>query len=297
MTYNPNDSIYWDRKALDGEIERVFEICHGCRLCFNLCPSFPALFNAIDGHDGDVRKLTKAEKDDVNDKCYQCKLCYVKCPYTPDDKHPFLLDFPRLLMRDNAIRRKEEGMGLREKMFARPETVGRIAGATAGLTNWANKQPVLRAGLEATLGIHRDKLLPEFHSETFEEWLAKQPKPAGNDQKAVLFATCYVNRNNPQIGKDAVEVYSKSGVSLSCPKQNCCGMPAIEAGDIELAKKLAQSNIESLAPHAKAGKKILAINPDVAPICCVRSTRIWCRVRPASWCRAQRWTCVSTCLC
>jgi Fe-S oxidoreductase len=119
----------------------------------------------------------------------------------------------------------------------------------------------LREGLEAALGIHREKILPEFHSETFEQWLAKQPKPAGDDKKAVLFATCFVNHNNPQIGKDAVEVFSKSGVSLSCPKQNCCGMPAIEAGDFELAKKMAQANVESLAPHAAAGKKILAINP------------------------------------
>jgi Fe-S oxidoreductase len=185
----------------------------------------------------------------------------VKCPYTPDDKHSFQLDFPRLLMRANAIRRKEEGIGFREKMLARPELVGTIAGATAPLTNWANRRPALRAGLELTLGIHREKLLPEFVGETFEQWLAKRPKPAGDDSKAVLFATCFVNHNNPQIGKDAVEVYSKSGVSLSCPKQNCCGMPALEAGDVELAKKLAQSNVESLAPHARAGKKILAINP------------------------------------
>ena len=261
MTYNPNDPVYWDKTAVAAEVERVFEICHGCRLCFNLCPSFPELFNAVDGHDGDVRKLTKSETDRVNDTCYQCKLCYVKCPYTPDDGHSFQLDFPRLLMRANAVRRKEEGIGFREKMLARPELVGTIAGATAGLTNWANKQPLLRVGLEAILGIHREKLLPEFQSQKFEEWLAAQPKPAGSDAKAVLFATCYVNHNAPEIGKAAVDVFSKSGVSLSCPKQNCCGMPALEAGDVELAKKLAQANVDSLAPHAAAGKKILAINP------------------------------------
>jgi Fe-S oxidoreductase len=261
MTYNPNDPIYWDKAAVAAELERVFEICHGCRLCFNLCPSFPELFNAVDRHDGNVRKLTIAETNRVNDTCYQCKLCYVKCPYTPDDRHEFQLDFPRLLMRANAVRRKEEGIALREKVLARPELVGSIGGLTAGLTNWANRQPVLRIGLEATLGIHRDKMLPEFHAETFEMWLAKQAKPAGNDTKAVLFATCFVNHNNPQIGKDAVDVFAKSGVSLACPKQNCCGMPALEAGDVELAKQLARDNVASLAPHAAQGKKILAINP------------------------------------
>jgi len=261
MTYNPNDSIYWDRKALDAELERAYEICHGCRLCFNLCPSFPALFNAVDGHDGDVRQLTPAENGHVIDTCYQCKLCYVKCPYTPDDKHAFQLDFPRLLMRANAVRRKENGIPLRETLLCRPEMLGKAAAVTPAIANWANKQPLLRKVMEATIGIHSEKLLPDFYGETFEEWFQKQPQPEGDVNKAVLFTTCFVNHNNPQVAKDAVEVFSRNNVALSCPKQNCCGMPAMEAGDMELAKKLARSNVESLYPHAKAGKKILAINP------------------------------------
>jgi glycerol-3-phosphate dehydrogenase subunit C len=261
LTYNPNDPAFWDKKALAGEIERVFEICHGCRLCFKLCPSFPELFQAVDRHDGNVRALTPAEHDRVVDTCYQCKLCYVKCPYTPDDQHAFQLDFPRLLMRATAVRRKESGTGLRERILARPEFIGRTAKPTAALANWANRQPLLRVGLEAALGIHRKKILPDFHSETFEEWLRRQPAPAGDRSKAVLFTTCFVNYNNPQVAKDAVEVFSKNGISLSCPKQNCCGMPALESGDIELAKRLARSNVESLLPHVEAGKKVLAINP------------------------------------
>lgn len=261
LTYDPNNPVYWDKSALGQEIERVFEICHGCRLCFNLCPSFPALFDAVDQHDGSVRALTAREKDWVVDTCYQCKICYVKCPYTPDDGHSFLLDFPRLLLRANAVRKKERGQDLRAKVLARPETVGRVAGAAAPLTNWANRQPMLRAALEETLGIHRDKILPEFHAESFEDWYRQQPKPEGDPSKAVLFTTCFVNYNNPQIGKDALEVYSKNGVSLGCPKQNCCGMPALESGDVELAKLLARSNVASLLPEVEAGKKIAAINP------------------------------------
>ena len=261
LTYDPNQPVYWDKAALAGEIDRIFEICHGCRLCFNLCPSFPELFNAVDRHDGQVRAITGAEQDRVIDTCYQCKICYVKCPYTPDDRHAFQLDFPRLLLRANALRRRERGFDLRSRMLARPELVGSIAGLTPRLTNWANRQPLLRVGLEKTLGIHREKILPEFHSETFEDWYRRQPAPAGDPAKAVLFTTCFVNHNNPQVARDAVEVYSRNGVSLGCPKQNCCGMPALESGDIELAKKLAVANVASLLPHAQAGKKIVAINP------------------------------------
>ena len=261
LSYNPNDPVYWDGEALRGEIERVFDICNGCRLCFNLCPSFPELFKAIEAHDGDARQIARAEADRVVDTCFQCKICYVKCPYTPDDKHEFQLDFPRLMLRANALRKKERGLGLRDRVLSRPALLGRAAGMCAGLANWSNRQPLLRIGLEATLGIHRRKLLPDFHGETFEDWFRKQPPPPGDPSRAVLFYTCSVNYNEPGVGKDAVEVYSKNGISLSCPKQNCCGMPALEHGDIELARLLARQNVASLLPHARAGKKIVAIDP------------------------------------
>lgn len=265
LCYNPNNSVYWDHKALDGELERVFEICHGCRLCFNLCPSFPALFRSVDSHDGDVRKLNANQINEVIDLCYQCKLCYVKCPYTPDDKHEFQLDFPRLMLRANFIRKKEDAGDLRSQlrsaMLTRPNLVGEIGGMTAGVANWANKQPLLRFGMELTTGIHRDKMLPDFFPESFESWYVQQGRPAGDPGKAVLFHTCFVNHNNPELGKDVIEVYSRNGISLGCPKQNCCGMPSMEAGDIELAKSMAKQNVESLFPYVNDGRKVVAINP------------------------------------
>ncbi len=261
LTYNPNDPNYWDKSLLAKELERIYEICHGCRLCFNLCPSFPALFQAVDKHDGDVRKLTAAESDYVVDTCFQCKICYVKCPYTPDDNHEFQLDFPRLMLRAVAQRSREKGISLRSRMLSRPELVGQIGGATPDIANWANKQPLLRGVMESVVGIHKNKQLPEFHAQTFADWYQSHPPPAGDPNLAVLFHTCYVNYNAPELGKDAVSVYSRNGISLGCPKQNCCGMPALEAGDIPLAKDMAASNVASLLPHVNQGKKVVAINP------------------------------------
>ena len=77
-TYNPAEPVYWERAALNEELTRVFEICHGCRLCFGLCPSFNELFEFVDQHDGEVRHLSKTETNRVLDTCYQCKLCYPK---------------------------------------------------------------------------------------------------------------------------------------------------------------------------------------------------------------------------
>lgn len=120
---------------------------------------------------------------------------------------------------------------------------------------------MLRAGMQFGLGIHKDQLLPEFHGELFEEWYRKQPTPAGDPTKAVLFSTCFVNYNHPDLGKDLIEVFSRNAIALGLLKQNCSGMPAMEAGDIELAKRLARQNVEALLPSVREGKKVLAVNP------------------------------------
>jgi glycerol-3-phosphate dehydrogenase subunit C len=264
LTYNSTEAKYWDRAGLDKEVERVFDICHGCRLCFNLCPSFPALFDAVDRNDGDVRAMTPAEKDRVIDLCYGCKLCEIKCPYTPHDGHEFQLDFPRLILRAKAINAKEDGVGLRERVLAHPDQLGKLGALTPSLANTMCRQKFQRVVMEKMLGIHRDKLLPEFAAETFDKWLKRNPLPAIPAEptaKVAVFPSCFVNYYNPGPGKAAVEVFAKNGCAVKCPKQNCCGMPALDGGDLEFARKEARANVDSMLPLVRQGYKIAAINP------------------------------------
>src|ERR1700692_457079 len=167
LSYNSTEAKYWDRAGLDKEVERVFDICHGCRLCFNLCPSFPALFDAVDRNDGDVRALTAGEKERVIDLCYGCKLCEIKCPYTPHDGHEFQLDFPRLMLRARAVEGREHGLSMREKMLGNPDRLGKLGSMVPKLANWACRSPFQRAMMEKMLGISREKKLPEFAGESF----------------------------------------------------------------------------------------------------------------------------------
>jgi glycerol-3-phosphate dehydrogenase subunit C len=264
LSYNSTEAKYWDRAGLDQEVERVFDICHGCRLCFNLCPSFPALFDAVDRNDGDVRALTAAERQRVIDLCYGCKLCEIKCPYTPHDGHEFQLDFPRLILRAKSVNAKEDGIPLRERVLGHPDQIGKAGGLTPRLANMMCRQKFQRVVMEKLLGIHRDKLLPDFADETFEKWLERNPIPAPPAEptaKVALFPTCFVNYYNPAPGKAAVEVFAKNGCAVKCPKQNCCGMPALDSGDIEFARKEARANVDSMLPLVREGYKIAAINP------------------------------------
>ena len=232
-------------------------------MCFKYCDSFPLLFKFVDEASGDVRKLSADQVDEVVDACFQCKLCEVQCPYTPNDNHEFLLDFPKLMHRYTAQRAQRVGLKLGEKMLADPDRSARLARASLGMANVMNRVGLHRWFMEKMLGIHRDKLLPDFASTTFEKWAAREGRIAREaGHEAILFQTCYVQNNEPQIGRDTVEVMEKNGVDLKCVAGlQCCGMPRWEKGDLEALRKQAKHNLDVLMPHVDAGSKVLVVNP------------------------------------
>lgn len=277
LTYDPSDALYWDEGALAKEVERVFEVCHGCRMCFKYCDSFPTLFKFVDGYDGDVRKVTFEQTEQVMDACFQCKLCEVQCPYTPRDSHEFQLDFPKLVHRYQATRKKKTGFTLQDRVLGDPDTTSSLARASFGMANVMNRVSLHRWFLEKVLGIHRDKELPDFAGTTFEKWARAEgrlvatppkalPAPEGEDSKpgleAVLFQTCYVQNNEPDLGRDALAVLDANEVGVQCVEGlTCCGMPRWERGDLDSLRAQAKSNLDKLMPFVEQGSKVLVINP------------------------------------
>jgi len=266
--YDPSDPRYWDAALLREEVDRAFEVCNGCRLCFKYCDAFPGLFRLLDErHGGDVRALTAGERDAVMDDCFQCKLCEVQCPYTPREGHPFALDFPKLVHRYQAQRRKREGGTLRDRVLGDPDRAGALARKSFGLANALNRVALHRWFMDKVLGVHPRAHLPDFAPATFEAWATRSGKLAQAHEapEVVLFQTCYVQHNEPQVGKDTLEVLERNGCGAKCVGGLvCCGMPAWEHGDLDSLRAQARRNLDALMPHVDAGAKVVVINPTCA---------------------------------
>jgi len=265
---------FYDEENLFQELERVFDHCHGCRRCVSLCNSFPTLFDLVD--ESPTYEVDGVEKQDywqVVDHCYLCDLCFMtKCPYTPP--HEWNLDFPHLMLRAKAVRFKNSGASIRDKVLTSTDRVGSLAGipVVSGVVNTINKMKPTRKVLEAVLGVHADARLPEYHSKTLysllsdRKGLQAEGDAAGTTSgKVVLFTTCYGNRNEPVIGEDLVAVFEHNNIPVSIMQQEqCCGMPKMELGDLESVEKAKQANIPALAALVDAGWDIVAPIPSCA---------------------------------
>lgn len=254
---------FWNREALEAELRRVFDICHGCRRCFNLCPSFNVLFELIDAKGEDVANLTRADFTRIVDLCYQCKLCFNHCPYTPP--HRWDIDFPRLMLRAKAVEARERGITRQDRWLGRTDALGRLGSRWAPLVNLANRWRPVRVLLEKVIGIHRDRNLPEYHRETFLRWFrAYERRRVGarsGNGKVALFYTCYVNYHDPAVGRATVRVLERNGLEVAVPAQRCCGMPFLDGGDIESALANARENVRTLIELVRNGYDVVIPGP------------------------------------
>jgi len=267
---NWRDPDFYDEQSLNKELERVFDICHGCRRCVSLCNSFPTLFDLVD--DSDTMEVDGVDKNDyinVVDHCYLCDLCYLtKCPYVPP--HEWNVDFPHLMLRAKAVKSHKQKAPVRDRALASTDTVGKLAGlpVISTVVNASNTSKVVRGITQSVFGIDKNAILPEFHSITFRKSAAHhksvhQAEPtSGTKGKVVLFTTCYGNRNEPQINEDLLKVFEHNRIPVKLVgKEVCCGMPKLELGDLKAVEKAKLANIPELLQFVEQDWDIVAPVP------------------------------------
>src|SRR5918994_6837959 len=262
---------FWDQGKAEKELERIFDICHGCRRCVSLCTTFPTLFDLVDS--SSTMEVDGVKKEDywkVVDQCYLCDLCYMtKCPYVPP--HPWNVDFPHVMLRAKAIKFKK-GIKFRDRLLSSTDAMGKLAAipVIAQTVNALNKNSLSRTAMQAVLGVHKDRELPPYASRKFRSSFKDASAFAVRDGKnapgkVAIFATCYANYNEPVLGHDLLAILAHNEIPhVLVENEACCGMPKFELGDLEGVDSLKSKNIPVLARYAREGYAILAPVPSCA---------------------------------
>jgi len=265
------DAAFYDEAALMDELERVYDICHGCRRCVSLCDAFPTLFDLVD--ESPTLEVDGVEKQDywkVVDQCFMCDLCYqTKCPYVPP--HEWNVDFPHLMLRAKAIQFRKGERKLSHRLLSNTRLTGAVGSISlvSKAINAANRSPALRKVMEKPLGVHRDANLPEFHADTLRRRetgrkpVSAEVTEAGPTRgKVALFATCYCNVNTPDVAQDLIRVFEHNDIPVTLTREErCCGMPKLEQGDLESVEKYRRTNVPELVRLIDAGWDIVAAIP------------------------------------
>jgi len=264
------DPDFYDAAKIDEELRRVFDICHGCRRCFNLCDSFPRLFDLVDASkSGELDTVDSSDFTPIVDACTLCDMCFLtKCPYVPP--HAFNLDFPHLMLRARAAQAKRGELPKLDRELAETDRNAALAGLAAPLVNWANGvgNAVTRPALDGAAGLHPQAELPKFHYRSFTTRALAAPQvnaeaPAFG-RRAVLYATCFVNGNSPEMGMQARAVLAHNGVQTEVVYPKCCGMPLLEQGDIAAVAANAAEVAAQLRPWVDGGWDVIALVPSCA---------------------------------
>src|SRR5712672_705880 len=265
------DPDFADRKKTEAEMHRIFDICHTCRRCFNLCDAFPRLFDLIDNSEsGELDTVAPADYRKVADACTLCDMCFMtKCPYVPP--HEFNVDFPHVMLRYRAVEFHEGRVPWARTELGKTDRNGELARYVAPLANWASDRhnQLTRPVLEKVAQVDRNAALPKYHGRTFVARSRRAAPPVtqaapASGRKAVLYATCFVNYNNPSIGEATRAVLAKNGVRTEVLYPRCCGMPQLEQGDLAAVAASARRVAATLGPWIDKGYDIIALVPSCA---------------------------------
>lgn len=262
---------FLDEKSLYEELERVYDICHGCRRCVSLCDSFPTLFDLVDESDTfEVDGVDKADYMKVVDQCFLCDLCAeTKCPYLPP--HEWAVDFPHLMLRAKAYKFEQKDTKWRDRLITSTDPIFDTLSTPgiAGMANAAAGSKALRKLGEKAVGLHADAPLPHFESTPLTKRLdathdsgAEAVAGTRTTGKVAIYVTCYGDHNEPQPVEDLIAVLNHNGIDVKLLQDaKCCGMPKLELGDLNKVAQLKDANLPVFLQAIDEGYQIMAPIP------------------------------------
>lgn len=269
----------WRLRWQNDEVAKESGHCNGCGQCRSetvgqrMCPIFRAthaepasprakanLLRHLLDQAHDIRNLSANEVREIADLCVHCKMCAWECPAK--------VNIPKLMLEAKAANVAEHGLDRTDFFLAQWETWARLCSGLAPLINFGIGSRTIRWLLHKVFGLSPRRRLPRFARRTFVHLARRQgltERPRDHRPRVTYFLDSYANYCDPQIGEAVVAVLRHHGFSVFVPPgQRSSGLAPLVAGDVDLAREIAQSNVRTLAAAAREGDLIVCSEPTAA---------------------------------
>lgn len=245
-----------EKMSAEDRLRSEINKCRNCGVCKTLlnfsCLVFPEIFRLVDEERKTGKKIST---DQLRHLVNLCNFCG-QCP---------CLDIREAIMNAKTEYMEKYGLGFKIRVIENVERIGKLGGAIPSLTNFMLRNKVIRWLIEKTIGIHRDRKIPNFPKANITAWLRKRNKNIGqvskDKKKVAYFAGCTARYLFPEVAKAVIEVFEKNGIEVFYPEQKCCGMPSMLEGDRKLTMEFAKYNVASLSEAVKEGYDIVCSCP------------------------------------
>ncbi|MFU2089286.1 anaerobic glycerol-3-phosphate dehydrogenase subunit GlpC [Avibacterium avium] len=231
-------------------VDNSFESCIKCTACTAVCPVskqnplYPGPKQA--GPDGERFRLKSAAfYDEALKYCTNCKRCEVACP--SDVKIGDLI----VRARNNHLKEQKKSLihKLRDAVLSNTDIMGKLNTPFAPVVNTITGLKATKFLLEKTLQVSQHRSLPKYSFGSFRQWYKNNAleRQRYYKDKVAYYHGCYVNYNNPQLGKDLIKVFNALDIGVMLlEKEKCCGLPLSVNGFPKRARQLAEFNLAQL---------------------------------------------------
>lgn len=234
-----------------------------------MCPSFMATRNEKDTtraranilrefltNSEKVNRFDHKEIYEVMDLCLSCKACKSECPSNVDMaklKAEFLQHYY-----------DSNGVPLRSRMIASFSTFSKLGSIAPPVYNFFMTAPGLSNLVKLFAGFAQKRSMPELYKTTLKKWYRKNRRSSVRDEKkrrVYLFCDEFTDYNDTEIGIKAVLLLEKLGFEVIIPEHIESGRASLSKGLIRKAQKIANKNIELLAPLISDETPLLGVEP------------------------------------
>jgi glycerol-3-phosphate dehydrogenase subunit C len=208
-------------------------LCISCRSCLQHCPTYKFFGKDIGRYPQQYLYSFLTGANPSVDLCVSCGNCATDCPVG--------INLTGLLIKAKGLKKNKFTLG--EKVLANPEILGKLSRLGGPISNSMTRNKIVRKGMEISLGLHRNRQIPEIKKNNSINLIKGERK----NKTIIYYPGCYAAYFETDIANAAIKLLTACGYNVIIPTFKCCGIPLFSVGNIDAGINKANKIIDILS--------------------------------------------------